>query len=357
MAMQKDRIAYVDQIRVFLTCLVVAHHAGQSYGPTGGVWIVDNVAKTAWLGNFFFINASYMMGLYFFISGYFLVFSIKRKSNAAFIKDRLTKLGIPLLFFTLLVFLPFNYYGAGGQGDLIAFFTDTYVNKPPIATGHLWFVASLLAYSFVYAFLFHNWFVRKSGTFSSLRVGYVIVYMLLLTLVSAIVRLKYPIDIWRTWLIPVEPAHLPQYFSLFIAGTMFNHAGWLNQLTLKFGLAFFVVAIITFLAHLQLPEMVKEYWLTESIVESLLCVGISMGILSLFRCYGNTMSTFLKMLSEQVYGVYLFHLFIVILLQQLMVHWLIGPNLKFPLATLFGIILSFGITALLRKSPFIRKII
>ena len=58
--MQKDRIAYVDQIRVFLTCLVVAHHAGQAYGPTGGVWVVDNVAKAAWLGNFFFVNAGFV---------------------------------------------------------------------------------------------------------------------------------------------------------------------------------------------------------------------------------------------------------------------------------------------------------
>lgn len=356
-AMQKDRIAYVDQIRVFLTCLVVAHHAGQAYGPTGGVWVVDNVAKAAWLGNFFFINASYMMGLYFFISGYFLVFSIKRKSNAAFTKDRLKKLGIPLLFFTLLVFLPFNYYGAGGHGNVFLFLIDTYVNKPPLATGHLWFVASLLVYSFIYLLLFHRWLVQKTGKFGSLKVVHLVIYLLLLTIVSALVRLKYPIDAWRTWLIPVEPAHLPQYFSLFIAGTMFNHATWLHQLTLKSGLAFFALAIITYLVNVQLPGVVKENWLMESFIESLLCIGISMGVLSLFRCYGNTMNYFVKRLSENVYGVYLFHLFIVIFLQQLMVHWFIGPNLKFFLVTLFGLILSFGLTALLRMSPLLRRII
>lgn len=355
--MQKDRIAYVDQIRVFLTCLVVAHHAGQAYGPTGGVWVVDNVAKAAWLGNFFFVNASYMMGLYFFISGYFLVFSIKRKSNAAFTKDRLKKLGIPLLFFTLLVFLPFNYYGTGGHGNVFLFLIDTYVNKPPLATGHLWFVASLLVYSFIYLLLFHRWFVQKAGNFGSLKVVHLVIYLLLLTIVSALVRLKYPIDAWRTWLIPVEPAHLPQYFSLFIAGTMFNHATWLHQLTLKSGLAFFTLAIITYLVNVQLPEVVKEYWLMESFIESLLCVGISIGVLSLFRYYGNTMNYFVKTLSENVYGVYLFHLFIVIFLQQLMVHWFIGPNLKFFLVTLFGLILSFGLTALLRMSPLLRRII
>lgn len=29
------RLAFIDNIRVFLTVLVIAHHAGQTYGPTG----------------------------------------------------------------------------------------------------------------------------------------------------------------------------------------------------------------------------------------------------------------------------------------------------------------------------------
>lgn len=52
--MQKQRIVYVDVIKVFLTCIVVAHHAGQAYGPTGGVWPVTDNNKTNWLGQFFF---------------------------------------------------------------------------------------------------------------------------------------------------------------------------------------------------------------------------------------------------------------------------------------------------------------
>jgi fucose 4-O-acetylase-like acetyltransferase len=138
----KSRIAYMDQIKVFLTCLVVAHHAAQAYGPTGGVWVVTDGAKAPWLRHLFFINASFMMGMYFFISGYFMVFSIGRKSRFTFINDRLKRLGIPLLFFMFFVFLPFNYLGADTNKNVVAFFLDTYWNKPPIATGHLWFVAS-----------------------------------------------------------------------------------------------------------------------------------------------------------------------------------------------------------------------
>ncbi len=121
----KTRIAYIDQIKLFLTCLVVAHHAAQAYGPTGGVWVVTDASRAAWMGPFFFINASYMMGLYFFISGYFMVFSLGRKSYAAFMRDRLRRLGIPFLFFTLLIFLPFNYLSSDRSISLGAFFWNS----------------------------------------------------------------------------------------------------------------------------------------------------------------------------------------------------------------------------------------
>mgnify|MGYP006943057229 CR=1 FL=1 len=63
--MNSNRIVYIDNIKVFLTCLVVAHHAAQAYGPTGGVWVVNDPYKANWLRDFFFVNVSFMMGLYF----------------------------------------------------------------------------------------------------------------------------------------------------------------------------------------------------------------------------------------------------------------------------------------------------
>jgi glucans biosynthesis protein C len=356
--MKIERIVYVDVIKVFLTCLVVAHHAGQAYGPTGGVWIVSDSVKANWLGQFFFINASYMMGLYFFISGYFMVFSLNRKTNAQFIKDRLIRLGIPLVMFTFLIFLPLNYSGAESGTNLLYFFADTYFNKPPIATGHLWFVASLLVYSFIYLLVFHqeNSLISddKQKTF---KIYYLFIYIILLTIVSGIVRLKYPIDVWRTWLIPVEVAHIPQYLSLFLIGILFNRFHWLDKFKLSTGLLFFAVAITTYVFYKMQIIDTKKYWFSQSFVESVLCVGISISIITFFRHYGNRTNSIIRSLSDNAYGIYLFHLLIVIVIQKFLLQWNVGANTKFITVTILGILFSLGFSALLRQNKLVRKVI
>src|SRR3712207_2769284 len=95
------RLAYVDNLRTLLATLVVVHHVGQAYGPTGGDWPIFNPTRTAILGPFFAVNASFFMGLFFLIAGYFVPQAYDRKGAGGFLKDRLLRLGVPLLFVSL----------------------------------------------------------------------------------------------------------------------------------------------------------------------------------------------------------------------------------------------------------------
>ena len=45
---QSIRINYIDNIKIAITFLVVAHHAGQAYGNTGGVWQLEDTPKLEW---------------------------------------------------------------------------------------------------------------------------------------------------------------------------------------------------------------------------------------------------------------------------------------------------------------------
>ena len=76
-----NRLSYLDNVKVFLTVLVIFHHAGQAYGQGGGwAYMPSNPAETLpWIWHFFSTNASFFMGLYFLISGYFVPRSYDRK--------------------------------------------------------------------------------------------------------------------------------------------------------------------------------------------------------------------------------------------------------------------------------------
>jgi hypothetical protein len=101
-----NRLYFVDYLRVGLTVLVIAHHAGQAYGPTGGTWPISNPTRSALLGPFFAVNPMFFMGLFFLASGYFVPFVYDRRGAATFLKGRLIRLGVPALFFALFVFGP-----------------------------------------------------------------------------------------------------------------------------------------------------------------------------------------------------------------------------------------------------------
>jgi glucans biosynthesis protein C len=351
---QTDRLIYIDLIKVFLTCLVVIHHAGQAYGNTGGVWIVSEKQQLDYLPTLFFFNAAYMMGFYFFISGYFIYFSLKRKSTFKFIQERLVKLGIPMLFFMLIVFTPLHYILGGSKGNYLNFTFDLYFNQPPLSLGHLWFVASLLIYSFIYV-LFSNVINTRNGQIS-LKDWYPLIYLAFLIPINVLVRQCYPIDKWVTWGVPIEVAHLPQYFSLFLLGIFFNKNKWLESIKTITGLFYLGLAFIVFISKNYIYDLLPQLW-GESVVESFLCIGLCLGLIVIFKKYCNKMNSFTKIISDNSYGIYLFHLIIVIGLQLIFKDFNINTNLKFLFVSIFGIALSCTLSHLLRKNKMISKVI
>src|SRR5271155_38381 len=112
-------------LRGFLVVLVLAHHSVLAYvdsplpAPTSLLapprwWrafpVIDH---QHWLGFSLFtgFNDDFFMALMFFVSGLFVWSSLRRKGKAAFVRDRLRRLGIPFLFAAAVV-APIAYYPA-----------------------------------------------------------------------------------------------------------------------------------------------------------------------------------------------------------------------------------------------------
>ena len=105
-AQSKARLGYIDQIRVLTIVLVIMVHAGVTYGSIGGWFYVepgsDDLTK-ALLSLFVTLCQSFFMGLFFFIAGYFTPGSFDRKGAGGFIKDRLLRLALPFVFFSVVL--------------------------------------------------------------------------------------------------------------------------------------------------------------------------------------------------------------------------------------------------------------
>ena len=61
------RLVFIDVMKVIAIAVVIAHHAGQAYGPGAADWAVDDAAMAVWLDAFFRVNAAFGMGLMFFM--------------------------------------------------------------------------------------------------------------------------------------------------------------------------------------------------------------------------------------------------------------------------------------------------
>lgn len=376
----KQRLWFLDNLRVALTVLVVLHHVGQAYGPTGGFWAFENPERWPYLGFFFWTNASFFMGLFFFISGFFLPGSFDRNGANAFLKDRLKRFGIPLLLFVVLVNPVLMYLSyanfRGGTMPFFTYLTELYFGLgpkpanwigpswPDLNFGHLWFIEHLLVYGFLYA----AWrLVAKRPPVEQGRAPgdlEILGYALGLTALSALTRIWFPIDRWIGFLgfIQMEPAHLPQYLSLFLLGTVAYRQNWLERMPhqrgirwLRIGLGAVGLALVAYLQREQLPAATVKTIFT--VMESFVVVGLSVGLITLFRSRWNSHNQVGRALSDSAYGVYLLHVPIVVAVQFATASIAVGPLAKFVLAGVVSVILSFLASYLLRRLPGVRAVL
>jgi glucan biosynthesis protein C len=378
---------FADNLKIALTILVIAHHVGQAYGPTGGAWPIGSETRAAILGPFFTVNRSFFMSLFFMISGYFMVMSYDRHGPWRFVTGRLLRLGVPLLLFFLLVIpvqqylchlglghvrsLPFwqyyksIYFGIGGRP---ADWTGSM--WPEMNFAHLWYVEHLLIAGLCYALLRIVWRRPTQANPAEpkpFRTWMVVVFAMGLALASAIVRRWYPIDRWIGFLgfIQVAFADVPRDLSFFILGVLAYRRRWFLELPARTGYAWLAVGLFAaalwyayalgFRYTLGIGRtamgMIYPVW------EAFLCCGMCIGLLVLFRERLDFQGRLGKAMARGQYAAYLFHMPVVILAQYVIIGAALSPFTKFVLATAMSVPLTFLVAHWLCKPAFVRKIL
>ncbi len=380
----KERLFFLDNLKTVLIFLVIIHHVGQAYGPTGGFWpfVSSQHDSLAWMGRFFCVNASFFMGLFFMISGYFFTPSYNKKGLLKYSLDKIIRYGIPLLFVYLIMtpILFYFYYKNYSSNPAISFwlyFKNIYLGigtqptwfhpvigwpESNFGFAHLWFVEHLLVYSFIYA-LFRIVFKSDKQNFRVNSYLIVIILIVVISISSIIVRKSYSIDRWVDifGFITSEVAHLPQYATLMIVGVIAYKTDLFNVFPSRFGTLLLILGLLLAMGvYLSpyFPEISNTIiWNYFSVYETIMCISLCFGLITFFRENINRSNSFLKIFADNSYGAYIFHFPIVIAIQYAFDHISFNIFLKFLIVSVFSIMLSYLFSIMIRKVNYVRKVI
>ncbi|MDP3395560.1 MAG: acyltransferase family protein [Methanoregula sp.] len=369
------RLLYIDSIRILLICLVIATHCSITYGGPGAWYFTDpgNGSTTPFI--LFVIdslNQSFFMGFFVLVSAYFVVGSLQRKGRDRFTRDRLVRLGIPLLVWVLLINPLILLIILNGTGTL-PMPPATFLNPLTGAgLGPMWFVFFLLVATFVYLLwtgLFRTEPHVKVKSHPFPGFASIVALGLLLGIVTAVVRIFLPIG--SMWLFGFQLPFFPQYIAAFIIGIYAAQNNWFDDIPSRVGktcaiAALFLIAVqpvfihlITnsssgpalFIGGLQWQAVFYAFW------EQMAGVMIITGMLWLFSQWFNRQGPVARAMAGDSYTVYIIHPVILILLAIALAGFALPQLTKFAVVLPLAICFSFLLAHLIRAIPGVKSVL
>jgi len=357
-----ERLFFIDNLRIVLTILVVVHHQAVFY------------ATNAPLILFLMFNQAYFMGLFFFLSGLFTPSSYDRKGLWGFLKDRLMRLGIPILIYVLFLspiakicMSLFQQTNTIGQ-ILSSFSWSQYFGM--LGIGQLWFLVMLLFFDVCYL-LWRLATSKKQEKIPSERsapkIRAICLFIVALAILTYLTRIIVPINTWVLFF--PSFAYLPQYITFFIIGTIAYQRDWLRLLPDKLGKTALIATIVgTFTLFIVAMNQIigtgggfigNGHWQSGvyALWDSLFAVGLCLFLIIFFRRRLDRQKNFGRSLQKCCFTVFIIHSIIIVIAATILRDLQVIPLLKFLLAGCISVPLSFAAAWFIRKIPYANRIL
>ena len=368
-----DRLYFADNLRTWLITLVVLHHLAIVYTGVGAFYYVEPPPSyplpLVVLVIFIVVNQAYFMGLLFLISGYFSPGSLERKGVRRFVKDRLIRLGIPLLvyFFVLNPIASLGSYAMPASLSGITTPLSWQAYPQLVGFGLAWFLAMLLIFDIGFAIWWvirRNRAPRQESSNEPPRYQIIAAFILVLALTSYLIRIVIPIGEYVAGFPTLS--YLPQYLSFFIIGIVAVRHNWLRNIPKSMGRGGFALVLVATITLLPLAltggiTNVAGYGSWQSAVyalwDSTVAVGMSLGLITLFRDRFNWSGSFSRFLSRHSYTVYVISAPIIVFVAVALMGLSLEHLLKFGLAAAITVPLCFAAAYLVLKIPFASRVL
>ena len=373
---RKQRLLYIDYIRLLVIVFVVVQHIAVTYTGMGSWYYKEGAPLDVFtmIGFAFYesMTQGYFMGLLFLIAGYFVPRAYDSKGFGRFIKERLIRLGVPSLIYMLVINPLIVYFllGYGAQMDYVRFYAGYFTTLSVFSgSGPLWFAVALLVFALVYALvrlIVRDVRVVKKEISPSAKNLWILI--LIIAACAFLVRLVQPIG---TSFFNMQLCYFAQYIVLFIVGIQAYRHNLFAKIPYKSGkrwLIFGVVAgFFTWSALMLTGGAMTNYaplnggltWQSAgfSLWESFVAIAIDVGLLAIFREKCNAPNKFFTTLSDNSFAVYVFHPPIIIAAALLFRPMELPVAAKFAILCIVSLPLCFlAAHFIVRKIPLLKKV-
>ena len=365
-----ERYYYIDRLKVFLMCVIVFHQTLIAYGGVG-LWyytstdsftgtslIVVNTIKT--------VNLSFLASLFFLISAMLAQASYQRWGFRGFVKRRLIRLGIPLVFYAVVFHPTVVYFIARSHGNDAGWLPFVYENLTThFSLGPMWFVAALLAMELGYAF-----YKRYCPTIDPLLTELwkqtaalrATMFVAAVGLVNFAVRLVSPAQATQPG---IQWGFYPVYVGMFVSGLIAQRNDWIHKLKIGFSLPWVIFGMLCLPLLLLSVHFIKDWSIFTggfnvqsffyALWEPMICAGINFFLMSIFFRYFNSQSKISEQLSRLVYIVYFICPAVVVPLTMLFEPVALPVFVKWLLTAILSTVGCFIIAFLLRRISLLLK--
>ena len=374
-----QRLIFVDNLRWSAISMVVVIHAAVTYSHFGSWYVYDSdgtsrAARIAFATYQSFQHAV-AMGLLFGIAGFFARASIARKGPVGFLRERLFRLGLPLLLYVMLIGPLTDYYVAGHWRHSQGFFAEWWRHVANGAvldgSGPLWFCLVLLAFSACFAAVWHVLPDRVAE--ATPRLPGIVDVLGLAVVMAALTFAAGVATPHGGTVLNVDIHDFPQYPLMFAAGIAAQRDGWPFLVPRRAGPAWTLGGLV--IAALAWGLIIIEggalrgqldaygggwHWQAAAMDawRSFTCLSLTIGLVTLYRDHFNRHGRISRFLTRSAFGVYVFHPPILIATTRILRDWPLDAVAKFAVASIVGVSLTFLLVGTVaRRTPGLRAIL
>jgi glucan biosynthesis protein C len=293
----------VDFARAILMLLGIIYHTALIYSP-GIIWAANSTEKSAFFHTLAFSTSSFRMHSFYILAGFFFMLQITKIGAIETFKDRLIRLGVPMIFVGFTINLVANFYADNYTFPTSRF--DYLINGEWLR--HLWFIGNLIVYCMLFCVTYY--FFKK--TFFNRRVTIVLLVIFTPILTALIKDQAWRITGYGSHFF-ITPKDLLVYLPYFLLGTIaFQHRDIiLSFISYKNAMKVLLIPMILYIARLNIFSDSERIYL---ILSEGISLYLSFAVIILLCKIGEDGGNFSKLISDSSYTIYLVHSPIIIFL-------------------------------------------